>query len=192
MSRQVIKMPQEAGVTTEIKAGVPLRQRAMREFKEFLVLSAYLYVTLGAVILMKAAVLHTHGLDITPWGTALVKALLLAKFMLAGRALGIGERALDGPLIWPTLHKTFAFLVLLIVMSIVEEAVVGMFHGRSIAASLGEFVGPRFRETLAGILIMLLVLFPYFALRVLNEALGEGRLARMFFGARVPDPVPER
>jgi len=39
-------------------------------------------------------------------------------------------------------------------------------------------------ETLAGIVILLLVLIPYFAIRVLSEALGEGRLARMFFVER--------
>jgi hypothetical protein len=62
-------------------------------------------------------------------------------------------------------------------MTIIEEAVVGMFHHRPIAASLGELVGPRLEETLAGFLIMLLVLIPFFAFRVL----GEGRLERMFF-----------
>ena len=33
---------------------------------------------------------------------------------------------------------------------------------------------------------MLLVLIPFFAFRVLGEALGEGRLARMFFVEREP------
>jgi hypothetical protein len=66
-------------------------------------------------------------------------------------------------------------------MTIIEEAVVGMFHHRPIAASLGELVGSRLGETRAGFLIMLLVLIPFFAFRVLGEALGEGRLERMFF-----------
>ncbi|MGC2199694.1 MAG: hypothetical protein WA633_06025 [Stellaceae bacterium] len=61
-------------------------------------------------------------------------------------------------------------------------AVVGLFHHRSIAASLGELLGSRPEETLAGYLIMLLVLIPYFAFRVL----GEGRLVRMFFVERAP------
>ena len=76
--------------------------------------------------------------------------------------------------------------MLLIVLTIIEEAVVGLFHGRSIAASLGDLAGRRLEETLAGFLIMLLVLIPYFAFRVLDEVLGAGRLARMFFVAREP------
>jgi hypothetical protein len=87
------------------------------------------------------------------------------------------------PLIWPTLHKAFLFLVL-IIMTTIEQAVGSLFHRRSIASSLGELVGPRLEETIAGFFIMLLVLIPFFAFRILSDALGEGRLARMFFVER--------
>ena len=157
----------------------------MHELKEFAVITVYLYITLGAVIMMKAAVLHTEGIAFAPWGIAIVKAAVLAKFMLIGNAMRFGERTKTRPLIWPTMHKAAAFLVLLIVLTIIEEAVVGTFHHRSIAASLGDLFGPRLDETLAGYVIMLLVLVPFFAFRVLGEALGgEYRLVRMFFVER--------
>ena len=168
-----------------INATAPLRQRAMQEFKKLVLISLYLYVTLGAVIMIKTAVLHSEGINFSPWGLAIVKAVVLAKFMLLGEAVKVGERT-TRPLIWPTLHRAFAFLVLLIILTIIEEAVVGLFHHRSIAASLGELAGVRLEETLAGYLIMLLVLVPYFAFRVLGETLGEGRLTRMFFVEREP------
>ena len=47
-------------------------------------------------------------------------------------------------------------------------------------------LAPRLEETLAGYLIMLLVLVPYFAFQVLDDALGKGRLVRMFFIEREP------
>ena len=171
---------------TEIHAKATLPQRAVHEFTEFAILTIYLYITLGAVIVMKTAVLHTVGIEFVPWGVAIIKALLLAKFMLVGRALKIGERNTTSPLIWPTLHKAFAFLVLLVVLTVIEEAIVGLFHGQSIAATLSDLAGRRLEETLAGYLIMLLVLMPYFAFRVLGEVLGEGRLMRMFFIEREP------
>jgi len=177
-------------VIIETNAKATLHQRAMHELKELVFISLYLYITLGAVILMKSAVLHTQGIEFSPWGIAIVKAVVLAKFMLLGDAMKIGERTTTGPLIWPTLYKAFAFLVLLIIMTIIEEAVVGLFHHQSIAASLGELVGPRLEETIAGYLIMLLVLIPYFAFRVLDEALGEGRVIRMFFVER--EPIEQR
>ena len=56
----------------------------MHEFKKLVFISLYLYLTLGAVILMKAAALHTGGVQFTPWGIAIVKAVVLAKFMMLG------------------------------------------------------------------------------------------------------------
>jgi hypothetical protein len=161
-----------------------LHQRVMHELTEFVILTAYLYITLGAVILMKAAVLRDQGISFAPWGIAAVKAAVLAKFILIGRAMKVGERNSTGPLIWPTLHKVFAYLVLLVVLTVIEEVVVGLLHHQSAADSLGELVGAKLDESLAGIVILLLVLAPYFAIRVLSEALGEGLLARMFFVGR--------
>jgi hypothetical protein len=171
-------------VATETTVKASLQQRAVHEVKEFAILAVYLYITLGAVILMKTAVLHSQGIEFAFWGVAAIKAVVLAKFMLIGNALKIGERNSTRPLIWPTLHKAFGFLVLLIIMTTIEQAIVGLFHRQSIASSLGELVGPRLEETIAGFLIILLVLIPFFAFRILSDALGEGRLARMFFVER--------
>jgi hypothetical protein len=176
-------------MTTETTAKVTPRQQAVHELKELAIVAVYLYITFGAVIVMKTAVLHDQGISFAPWGIAAVKSLLLAKFILLGRAMKLGERYTDRPLIWPTLHKAFAFLVLLVVLVIIEEVVVGLFHHQSVAASLGELFGAKLYETLAGIVILLLVLIPYFAFHVLDEALGEGRLARMFFVERRPMPT---
>jgi len=109
-------------VATETPAKATLQQRATHEIKELLILTVYLYITLGAVIAVKTAVLHTEGIEFAPWGVAIVKALVLAKFILVGDAMKIGEGH-TGPLIWPTLHKAFGFLLLLVILTIIEEAV---------------------------------------------------------------------
>jgi hypothetical protein len=186
----LITKPQETAVTAETYAKATLRQRAEHELKELAIISCYLYITIGAVILMKAAVLHTEGIGFAPWGIAIVKAVVLGKFVLLGNLAHVGGRNISGPLIWPTLRRAFAFLVLLVILTIIEEVVVGLFHHQPIAASLGELFGTRLLETLAGYLIMLLVLIPFFAFRVLSETLGEGRLERMFFVAR--ESVPRK
>ena len=67
------------------------------------------------------------------------------------------------------------------VLTVIEEVVVGLFHHQSVAASLGELTGAKLYETLAGYIIMLLVLIPYIAWGVLDGVLGKGKLARMFF-----------
>jgi len=108
--------------------------------------------------------------------------------MLLGRAMKIGERYSSRPLIWPTLHKVFAFLVFRVVLTFIEEVVVGLFRHQTVAASLDELTGAKLDETLASIVILFMVLIPYFAIRVLSEAFGEGRLAQMFFVERESVP----
>ena len=53
-------------MATTTNAKATLHQRAMHELKEFVILAVYLYITLGAVILMKTAVLHTEGIEFAP------------------------------------------------------------------------------------------------------------------------------
>lgn len=169
---------------SDIKPKAPLRELVINEFKELLILTGYLFVTIGAMNLMKAAVLHTHGIDASYWGVGIVKAVLLAKFVMLGKVLKIAEHNADSPLIWRMLHKAFIFFLFLIALTIVEEVVMGFFHHQTIGDSLGDLFGTRLVEALAGALILLLVLIPYFAFQVLAEALGEGRLVRMFLIGR--------
>jgi hypothetical protein len=176
----------------ETNSKTTLHQRAIHEFKELVIISLYLYITLGAVILLKTAVLHDQGIEFSPWGIAIVKAVVLAKFMLLGEAIKIGGRTTTSPLVWPTVQKALALLAVLIILTAIEEAVIGLLHHKAIAASLGELFGPRLEETIAGYVIMLLILIPYCAFRVLGEALGEDRLSRMFFVSREPSRGGEK
>ena len=68
-----------------------LRHKAVEELKEMLALTAYLYVCLGSIMLLKSAILQEVGISFDVWGIAIVKALVLAKFMLLGRAAKLGE-----------------------------------------------------------------------------------------------------
>src|ERR1700722_901404 len=170
-------------LTTSPHEGIA--RRAVYEFRKLALIFLYLYIALGAIILMKAAILHAHGVSFTPWGIAAVKAAILAKFMLLGHAMKLGDSGKSGPLIWPTLYGAVIFVLLLVALTIIEEIVVGFLHGRPVAASLGDLTGHHLEETAAGIVIMLLVLIPYFAFRVLALSLGTDRLMQMFFGDSV-------
>ena len=162
-----------------------LRHRAIEEFKEMLALTAYLYVCLGSVILLKSAILRDAGISFDVWGIAIVKALVLAKFMLLGRAAKLGERYRHKPLIWPTLHMAFMFLILLLVLTTLEELLVGAIHGRPLSESLTHIVGPSLYVGVATCLVMFLILVPYCAFKVLGGVLGDSYLIRMFFVERL-------
>jgi hypothetical protein len=153
-------------------------QKLRHELREFALLSLYLYVCFGVLILYKAALLHGEGISYEPYGLAAIKALILAKFILLGQMAHIGDRYDTRRFVHVIIHKSLLFLVLLIVLSVVEEALVGLGHGRTIATTLDEIWGHA-TQSLAASAIMLLILIPYVTLKELDNALGEGGLRRL-------------
>jgi hypothetical protein len=166
-----------------------LREKAVGQFEELAALSVYLYVCLGAVVLLKSAGLQQAGIGSDLWGIAAVKAVLLAKFMLLGRDLHLGERFRDRPLIWPTLYNALVFLILLLVLTVFEELLVGLLHHRALGDSLTHVVGSTFLQGFAVCLVLFLILVPYSAFMCLGEVLGEREVIRLFFVSRSPDPL---
>jgi hypothetical protein len=168
------------------KSTASFREKAFGQFKEMAALALYLYVCLGAVVLLKAAILQDVGVHFAIWGIAAVKALLLAKFMLLGREFQIGRKFRDRPLILPILYHALIFLVLLLVLSTIEELVVGSIRHRPLSDSLAHIVGPTVFEGLAVCLVLFLILIPYSAYDCLEDVLGEREAFRLFFvdGAR--------
>ena len=160
------------------------RQKLSRELKEYLSLSVYLYVCFGAIQLYKTALLADHGISYEPYGFAAAKALILGKFILLGRAASIGERHGHKPLILAVFYQSTIFLVLLIVLSAVEEAVAGAIHGRTLAQTIAEIAGGRWLEIAATCFLMWLILLPYFGFQQIAGVLGEGRLRRMLSDKR--------
>jgi hypothetical protein len=63
-------------------------QKLKHELREYALLSAYLYVCFGALILYKMAILGEVGVSYTLAGLAAIKALILAKFILLGHGVG--------------------------------------------------------------------------------------------------------
>jgi hypothetical protein len=164
-----------------------IRSKFVEEFKAMAALAAYLYICFGAIMLFKSAVLHDVGIHDEIWGIAAIKALLLAKFMLLGRMLHVGKRFRDKPLIWPTLYHALMFLIVLLVLTTLEELIVGFIHGRAATDSLNHVVGPIFFEGLAVCLIMFLILVPYSAFTSLSDVVGERETVRLFFVSRDVD-----
>ncbi|AEH82099.1 hypothetical protein SM11_pC1026 (plasmid) [Sinorhizobium meliloti SM11] len=69
-----------------------IAQRAKRELKEYALLSVYLYVCFGALVLYKMAILGSQGVHVSSFGVPVFKALILGKFILLGHAMKLGER----------------------------------------------------------------------------------------------------
>src|SRR5262252_2752243 len=171
-------------MNTGAEAKDSLRKRAADELREFLLIAAYLYVCFTALAYFKAAILQAQGVEFAPFGFAAVKALICAKFMSIGHALHLGERYKKEALIWPTLHRSVVFVVLLLALNILEELIVGYIHHRAIADSIAEIGGGTIHQFVATLIIMLLILTPFFAFRSLGDVVGGRTLFRLFFEPR--------
>jgi len=159
---------------------VTVVQRLRRELSEYLVISTYLFVCFGTLLFYKAAILHDDGIEFAPFGIAIVKALVVGKFVLVLHALKIGERKGGlGVLFADILKKSILFLIFLIALTVVEEIIVGFLHGKSAGEAIGEIGGGTLQQALATSMLMLLILIPYFTFRVVAVRLGEGVLWKL-------------
>jgi hypothetical protein len=147
--------------------------RARHELMSYLAVSAYLLVWFSAVMFYKSTILRSVGIEFAPFGVAVVKALILGKFMLVLEALKLGERRESRDiLIVQILKKALLFTVALVFLSIAEELVVGHFHGKSMKETLSEIGGGSIAQIFAASILMLLALMPYLAFRRLATELG--------------------
>lgn len=114
-----------------------------------------------------------------PHGLAAVKALILGKFILLEEMFGVGERWQFASLLRAIAGKTMQFFLLLLVLSAIEEIVVGWLHGRTLAQTVGELAAQSWRVTLAQCLVLLLILIPLIVGKELTRVLGLERIVAL-------------
>ena len=163
-----------------------IAERAEIEAKELFFLTLYLFIVFSALLFLKSAILEAQGVHWGYWGFAAIKALLVAKFILIGRALHIGEGLRTRPLIWQTLHKAIAFTIFVAILTVIEDAAIGMaIHGKTFAQSTADLGGGTLRQMIATEFIVFLVLIPLFAFGALSEVMEDKALVRTFFVERL-------
>ena len=161
-----------------------LCRKIIGELRQFAILSLYLYICFGAVLLYTAAVLRAHGVAYAPYGFAVIKSLIMAKFILIGDSLEIGDiHRRRGRLIYAILYKSVVYLIFLVILSVIEEIAAGLIHGRSVTASLSDMGGGTGLQILATCFLIWLILLPIVGLQQITNVLGSGVLHRMFFAA---------
>ena len=162
-----------------------LKEKTLYEFKRYWIISLYLIIFLGCFNLYRRLILSGVGIDdVTSYGWKLVEALVLAKIILIGEALHIGERNERARLIVPVLRKSLLFGLFIVFFNVLERVVMGMIHKESwedIVRHVFEY-GPN--EMLARTVVMMVALVPFFAFIELERILGPGKLTGLFFSKR--------
>lgn len=167
-------------MTTQPKASNPsLSERFWEEMKKYGIVSAYLYVCFLALLMFEASVAGGEAKHALHYGTAAVKALVIGKFILIGEVINVGARGPVSVLLHRIGWKTLAFLVMLMVFTILEEVIVGWAHGHTVGETWAEFASRSWVQMVAPSFVMLLVLVPLISLSELNRAMGPGVLKRL-------------
>jgi len=166
---------------------VNLKERASEEFKRFVVIFIYLWIVFGLLSLHKSLVLSQHHLDYEEHTFAFINAFVFAKVLLTAEYFQLGTRFSDKPLIFPILHKCFLFTVVLISFHIVESAVVGVWHGRTIADSIPPMFGWNPKGLLVVGVMCFILLIPFFAFREITRVIGHRKMRALLFERRNGD-----
>lgn len=160
-----------------------IRYHVANEVRDYLFISFYLWICFSALIIFETSVLRAENLPFLPLGTALIKALIIGKFILIGKAIQTGAKIKPKVLLHKIVWRALTLLMVLIFFTAIEDLAVGLFHGHSAAAILTESIDHSWLQKLAPCAIMLLVLIPLITFEEVDQILGKGSLKRILFDA---------
>ena len=94
IGEEVMKISEEA-----------VRTKLIGEMEELAIVTGYLFIVFAVLLYFKSAILKSQGIHWIPWSFAAVKAVIVAKFILIGRAIHFAESYHAKPLIWETAYR---------------------------------------------------------------------------------------
>ena len=136
----------------------------------------YLWLFLTVFELHQAIVLSEHNIQYNYAERlifALVNAWILAKFVVIGEGLGVGRRWHSKPLWQSILVKSVLFSVILMGCHLAEQASSRMWRARSFAAGFPPLSVKAAADGLTLMLIIFIVLIPFFTAREFCRILGK-------------------
>jgi hypothetical protein len=160
-----------------------LKQKIVHELVEYWIIFAYLAVFFSVFANYERLILKDYSIHYAHYGIALVKALILAKFIMLIVALKFGRRLEQKPLIYSTLYKAAVFTVNVLIFDLIEEAVRGLWKGKGFPGIQMQFASMDKYAALANCMVIFFAFIPYFAFRELGRIIGKEKMVRMFFRA---------
>lgn len=169
-------------MTHEEKPG--WKKRSLDELRTLSITVMYIWILLSVFTLHREIILANYHINYSAkFGFAFINAVILAKFMWLGEILHAEKKAAGKALLYSMLWNSALFSVILMVCHLLEEALVKVWHGQSFAASFSETVADP-REIFAPMLLMFVVLIPFFFAKGLIEILGKDEIKRLLSKAR--------
>jgi hypothetical protein len=164
-----------------------LAHRIRHQIIQFFLIAIYLFVVFGVLALHEEVVAAKNGITYHFYGFAAINAIILGKVMLVAEELDLGNRFFknlfirNGPLAYTIVFRSAAFTLIFLVFDIVEEVLVGVFKGKTIAESFPRIGGGSLRGILSMFVVITVLLLPFFAYREIARVIGARRLHALLF-----------
>ena len=158
-----------------------LKEKAVEELKAFWIIALYLALFLGSFTFYRRLILKEFGVAYLHYGFALVQALIIAKLILIGQAFGLAKRFERGPLILSVIYKSVLFGVFVLLFSILEHFVEGLFHKEDLTSIVHHLTDKGMYEISARVIMLIVAFVPFFGFWEIGRVLGSSKLSALFF-----------
>jgi hypothetical protein len=164
-----------------------LKEKAKEELRLLLLIAAYLAAFFVAFLTYRRLISREFGVTAFHYGYALIEALVVAKVILLGKALGLGRKTGGRTLAISVLRSSLVYGVLVGAFAVLEHLVDGLLHKKTFAASFQAFLDQGIYEILGRTVVLFVAFIPFFALWELGHLVGDKKIFDLFFRKRVAE-----
>jgi hypothetical protein len=158
-----------------------LKQKAVHELKELVVLFAYLAFFFLALATYRALLLRDYNIVSLTYAFALLNALVVAKVIMIGELAHVGTRHESKPLLVSVLWKALVFSLLVLAFHFAEEVVKHLVHGEKFSGALSAV---HIDDLLGRGLVIFCTFITLFGFWEFRRVLGEKEFDAMIFGPK--------
>jgi hypothetical protein len=158
-----------------------LKEKAAEELRLLLLISAYLAASFVAFLTYRRLISREFGVTSFHYGYALLEAVIIAKVILIGKAMGLGKKTSKRTLAFSVLRASVVYGALVAAFEVLEHIIDGLIHHKTLAESLQTLLDKGVYEILGRTLVLFVAFIPFFAFWELSGLIGDKKLFDVFF-----------
>lgn len=167
-----------------MEEGKSVKNRLLHEIRLFFIYTLFFAFFLNLFQLYKSLILGEYAINYVRYGYSLFEAVILAKIILLGETLKLGERFQSKPLIYSVMYKTVIFTFFTFIFALFEHFIVGYIRGKDFNFLFQELLNKSLDQILATVLVMSFVYILFFSLVDLSRVIGQKKMFELFFKKR--------
>lgn len=162
----------------------PFKHIVKSEMRLFIFYTVFLSLLFFTFTIYRRVLLNDFGTQNIRFGYSVIEALVLAKIIIIGRKLKLGERYAHRPLIIPVVYKTIVFCLLLFILHFIGYVIIGSFSGMPFAELYTHLALNKLNEMIAQVMVMFFVFIFFFSFVEVGRVMGGEKLFNLFFKSR--------